>query len=272
MLVLGRVPIERLGAFGVRFNLFYETPGNAAVGILAPFFRRIRRVRVLDRPPTRTEKFVFQKMMSVSQRVARIWPVPFDGMGDDKWARNNPPTGSWTGPRVLLQTHLDGHHGWKGATAKIWQVENWISVIRSLHEADYGVAVMEWDAEALMQIKSKCPYVIDASKGDLCELSAQIGQYDCVVSVDSWVKYAAAWQRRRQVILVPDLRNGYTPDFAKINADWIAAWWFHGLMNDPNVKVIGLEKKGDKFEFTLAKLADLAPQELVQEIINSIES
>lgn len=268
LLILGRVPIQKLAAWGIRFNLFYETPEHAAQKILVPFFNQIRYVRFVERAPSKTEKFIFQKIMSASQRLSRIWPVPFVPRAAERLPRTQPPNSS---PKILLQTHLDGHHGWKGGTAKMWQIEKWISVIAALHGANCDVAVMEWEAPALAQIKNACPYVTDASKGDLRDLCLQMENFDCIVSVDSWVKYAAAWRNKRQVIMLPDLRNGYTPDFAGITADRIANWWFHGLVNNPGIKIIGLKREGEKYEFSLARLDDLKPEQLVQEILLQIK-
>jgi len=81
---------------------------------------------------------------------------------------------------------LDGHHGEKRLTCKIWAIENWIYVIRSLHDLECEIAVMEWDALAMIQIKMECPYVTDASQDTLAQLCSQMGEFDCVVSVDSW--------------------------------------------------------------------------------------
>jgi hypothetical protein len=265
LLVVGRVPIRILGSLGFRFNLFYESSEHSAKKILVPFFRKIKYVRYVERSPSKSERVLFQKMMSLSGRIRTIWAVPHSETRDKPSVRWAQADGKQT-RRVAIQTHLDGHHGWKGATAKIWKIENWIAVIKELHDMECEVAIMEWDAIAMAKIKQECPYIKDVSSGSLWELCGRINGYDCIVSVDSWVKYAVAWNKSPQVILVPDLRKGYTPDFAGISAQWVAKWWFHGLLDKPKVRIIGLEKSSGQFEFTLAKLEDLKPKNLLKEI------
>lgn len=263
LLILGRIPIRSLAAFGIRFNVFYVSPGNSAGKILVPFFKEIKYARYVERPPGRFEKILFQKLISFFQRFGRIWPVPYSRpCNPEKSDRNIPSQGA--GKWILIQSHLDGHHGWQGATAKMWKIENWISLIRTLRESNHNIGLMEWDAAAKAQIQTACPYVVDAGKGSLWELCLQMKRFDCVISVDSWVKYAAAWSGSHQVIFVPDLRKGYTPDFANITADWVAKWWFHGLLDNARVHAIGLAKQNGKYEYTLASINDLKPEQVAE--------
>ena len=264
LLVLSRIPIRILGMLGIRFNLTCESSQHPAKKTLVPFFNEIKYVRYCDRAPSNRERFLFQKMMSLSQRVQHIWPVPHVKGYRIKKANKVAPTSNECRRRVLIQTHLDGHH--QGLTAKIWRIENWIYVIRSLHDLECEMAVMEWDASAMTQIKMECPYVTDASQGALAQLCSQMGEFDCVVSVDSSVKYSAAWRRLPQVILVADVRRDYTPDLAGITDNWFAAWWFHGLLNNSEVRVIGLKRNNGQFEFALRTLGDLKPDQLLREI------
>jgi hypothetical protein len=266
LLILGRIPIRILGRLGIRFNLIYESSQHPAKKTLVPFFNEIKYVRYCERAPSKRERFLFQKMMSLSQRVPHIWPVPYAKGYRVKKANKVAPTSNQRRRRVLIQTHLDGHHGEKRLTCKIWSIENWIYVIRSLHDLKCEIAVMEWDALAMTQIKMECPYVTDASQGALAQLCSQMDEFDCVVSVDSWVKYSAAWSRLPQVILVPDVRRNYAPDLAGITADWFAVWWFYGLLNNSKVRVIGLKTNNRQFEFALRTLGDLEPEQLLREI------
>ena len=270
LLVIGRIPIRILGALGVRFCLFYESSEHPAKKLLVPFFKEIRYVRYTECSPSKTQRLIFRKMMALSQRIRIIWKVPH--LSPIKHLQPDPlhqPPGATKPPerarRVLIQTHLDGHHGWQGATAKIWRIENWVAVIRGLNEADCEVSVMEWDAAAMTVIMRECPFVTDATKGSLWELCSGMAECDCVISVDSWVKYGAAWSKAPQVILVPDLRNGYTSDFGGISPQWVAAWWFHGLLDKPMVRVIGLDKINGQFDYTLRSINDLEPDTLLQE-------
>jgi len=57
------------------------------------------------------------------------------------------------------------------------------------------MAVMEWDASAMTQIKMECPCVTDASQGALAQLCSQMGEFDCVVSVEEPLKKAVIYLR-----------------------------------------------------------------------------
>src|SRR5437016_13814123 len=75
LLVLSRIPIRILGMLGIRFNLIYESSQHPAKKTLVPFFNEIKYVRYCDRAPSNRERLLFQKMMSLSQRVQPIGPV-----------------------------------------------------------------------------------------------------------------------------------------------------------------------------------------------------
>lgn len=270
LLVLGRVPIRSLGHLGIRFNVFYQATNkdHPAKKILKPLIEETRFLRFKDREPSKLEKRLFGKMMSLSQRLKKVHPLPLvrqksaSGISHEDTNRKK---------KILIHTHLDGHHGWKGATAKIWKIENWISVIQSLYVSGYQISILEWDKEARDRIFRECPFVSDLSDRGLLGICREMREFVCVVSVDSWVKYVAAWCETPQVILVPDLRNGYVPGFEKIEPRRIASWWFHGLLENPIVHVIGLEKIEGSYQYTLARLDDLQPDVLVGEIIKCME-
>ena len=270
LLVLGRVPIAVLGIIGFRFNVFYQATNkdHPAKKILKPLIEETRFLRFTDREPSTLEKRLFGKMMSLSQRLKKVHPLP---LVRHKSARGVPHDDANRKKRILIHTHLDGHHGWKGATAKIWKIENWISVIQSLHVSGYEISILEWDKEARGRIFHECPFVSDLSDQGLLGICREMHKFICVVSVDSWVKYVAAWGRIPQVILVPDLRNGYVPGFEKIEPRRIASWWFHGLLENPKIRVIGLEKIEGSYQYTLARLDDLQSDVLVGEIIKCME-
>jgi hypothetical protein len=133
-LVLGRVPIAILGKLGFRFSIFYTTAEHPARKILEPFFRGIRYCEYKGAEPTSLQKWVFSKMMSLSMRTRKIWKPPFDSSAKIKGSSDSPK-------KILLHTHLDGHHGWKGATAKMWPMERWVELCNILHSAGWKIAV-----------------------------------------------------------------------------------------------------------------------------------
>lgn len=246
-LILGRVPILTLGKLGLRFSIFYTTKEHPACKILEPFFRAIRYCEYVERDPLVWEKWIFSKMISLSMRTAKIWRPPFAISGEEKRQ----------GKRILLHTHLDGHHGWKGATAKMWPIENWIELSRLLHGDGWEISVLEWDEGALAELISKCPYLLDARKKDLLQTVASFPDYDFLFSIDSWSKYVAAWFDIRQLVGVADVRKGYC-GFEDISANQIAKWWLHGLLGNRHVEVLGLEKtENNGFVYTLDKIANL---------------
>jgi ADP-heptose:LPS heptosyltransferase len=259
-----------LGNLGIRFNVFYQASNqdHPAKKILKPLIDETRFVKFIDRDPSQFEKRIFGKMMSLSQRFKKVHALP---LLHDKVGPGVSDVGRYRKKKILIHTHLDGHHGWKGATAKIWRVENWTSVINQLNQGGYDVSILEWDKEARGRIMTECPSVSDLSDRGLLGICREMSQYACVVSVDSWVKYVAAWNQISQVILVPDLRNGYVPGFEKIEPHRIASWWFHGLLETPMNRVIGLEKVNGSYQYTLPRLNDFEPNVLVSEIMRCMK-
>lgn len=246
-LILGRVPIGILGKLGFRFNIFYTTPEHPARKILEPFFRGIRYCDYTSGAPSPREKWVFSKMLSLSMRTAKIWRPPFEISGKEKRQ----------GKKILLHTHLDGHHGWKGATAKMWPIENWIELSRRLHGDGWEISVLEWDEVAINELQTACPFLLDGRRGGLQETVKSFEEYDFLFSIDSWSKYVAVWFDMKQVVAAADVRNGYCGN-ETTTADRLARWWFHGIMGNRNVEALGLEKgKTSEFVYTLDKISDM---------------
>lgn len=259
-MLLGRIPIEKMGRCGVRFNIFYTDNGknNPSKQILFTIFEQIKYVEFVERTPSRQEKWLWKKMVSASGRFERVWPLPFKNSGHHRIQRKG-KNGKW---RVIIQTHLDGHKN-KDIVAKKWNIENWIKFIQELEKMGCEVGLLEWDPSAREIIIRNCPFVIDCSSGKLGEICETVRQFDCLVSVDSWTKYAAAWANLRQVIIVPDLRRGYVASFESISADMVAKWWFHGLMNNSRIKVIGLFVSNGVYEYGLKSINDLSVDQLL---------
>jgi hypothetical protein len=160
--------------------------------------------------------------------------------------------------KILLHTHLDGHHGWKGATAKMWPIENWVELSRKLHDHGWEVSILEWDEDAISKLQIECPFLKDGRRGGLLDTVKSFVEYDFLFSIDSWSKYVAVWFGLKQVVAISDLRSGYT-GFETISPNQVANWWFHGVLGNRNVEVLGLKKaeRGD-YIYTLSKIADMA--------------
>ncbi len=187
-------------------------------------------------------------MVSLSMRTTKIWRPPFS-------VKTRPKRAKVGSKKILLHTHLDGHHGWKGATAKMWPIENWVELCNRLHVEGWQVSVLEWDEVACAELHSKCPFLLDARNKDLLETVASFPEYDFLFSIDSWSKYVAAWFDIKQLVAAADVRNGYCGN-ETTTADRLAKWWFHGIIGNPNVEVLGLERcENNSFVYTLDKIA-----------------
>jgi hypothetical protein len=257
-LVLGRVPIAILGKLGFRFSIFYTTAEHPARKTLEPFFRGIRYCEYKGAEPTSLQKWFFSKMMSLSMRTSKIWKPPFDSP-----ARINGSSDKFK--RILLHTHLDGHHGWKGATAKMWPMERWVELCNILHSDGWKIALLEWDENARSRLLAECPFLSDGRRLDLLQTVLSFDEYDFVFSIDSWSKYAAAWFDLQQVVAIANLQKGYV-GFDKVSPERIAKWWFHGLMGNPKVKVLGLENRGNDYFYTYCQISEMG----VNSAINAI--
>ena len=247
--MLGRVPIAILGKLGFRFVLFYTSQGHPAQKILEPFFRGIRYCDYIEREPSIRERWIFSKMLSLSMRTTKIWRPPFELPA----IRKNKSLGR----KILLHTHLDGHHGWKGATAKMWPIRNWIELCRRLHEDGWEVSILEWDEVAINELQTACPCLLDGRRGGLLNTVKSFAEYDFLFSIDSWSKYVAVWAGMKQVVAISDLRSGYT-GFETISPKQVATWWFHGVLNHPKVRVLGLESEEKGYSYTYSQISEMS--------------
>jgi hypothetical protein len=258
-LVLGRVPIGVLGKFGFRFNIFYTTPEHPARQILEPFFRGIRYCDYIKREPSAREKAIFSKMMSLSMRTDKIWGPPFELS-----LRQKPKC---SGKKILLHTHLDGHHGWKGATAKMWPIENWVELCCKLHDEGWEVTILEWDEDAIRELQLECPFLKDGRREGLLDTVKSFEEYDFLFSIDSWSKYVAVWAGFKQVVALSDLRSGYS-GFETISPKQVARWWFHGVLNHPKVMVLGLEERRSVYSYTYSQISEMRVEHAIDAIRN----
>lgn len=255
-LVLGRVPIAILGKLGFRFSIFYTTAEHPARKIMEPFFRGIRYCEYKGAEPTSLQKWVFSKMMSLSMRTRKTWKPPFDSLAKIKGSSDKLK-------RILLHTHLDGHHGWKGATAKLWPIERWVELCKCLREEGWEISILEWDSNSRSELFRQCSFLRDGRMSTDTETFQSFSEYHCLFSVDSWSKYVAAWYSVPQVVVVPDLRVGYC-GFENVSADEFAGWWMHGILNRREVRIAGLEKRGERYDYSLRSFADLGVRQAIK--------
>ena len=256
-LVLGRVPIAFLGNIGFRFNIFYSSTQHPAQKIIIPFFHEIRYCNFVEREPSASEKWIFTKLMSLSMRSDKIWCPPF-GLPPRQKSKGS-------GKRILLHTHLDGHHGWKGASAKMWPIENWVELCRKLHAEEWEVAILEWDEGAIHELQNECPFLKDGRRERLLDMVKSFGEYDFLFSIDSWSKYVAVWAELKQVVALSDLSSGYT-GFETISPKQVARWWFHGVLNHPKVRVLGLEERQGVYSYKYSQISEMSVENAIDAI------
>ena len=260
LLKIAAVPVERWGRLGLRFNIFYDTKDHPAGIILKDLFENINYCQFVQRKPNKIEYRIRNIWSKHIIKTSKIFAPPINLLEDAL------PNLKAKAPRLLVQSHLDGHHGWKGATAKMWSVERWCEFCKSIHNRGWDVAVLEWNPESLAALQKSCPFIQDARKSNFSETICSFRNYQCMVSVDSWSKYVAAWWKIPQVVIVPNLRIGYTPDFERISAEQIATQWFRGLTDAPNIRLVGLERIDGHFNFTLPSIHHLDVLELIKAV------
>jgi len=266
LMLLGRIPIRYLGLLGFRFKIYYAPVGHPALDILRPFFESIQYCQFTSEIPSVKDEKIWQKMLSLFSRFKVIWKVPYIEPLHEKIIYKKFAS---LKKSVFIQTHQENHHGGADASAKKWRIENWIRLIQLLHESDISVSIIEFNNDAKNKILSACPYVIDHSDKSLIKICSELYKYDCVVSVCSWVKYAASWESCNQVIIVPDLRKGYLKSYENVDPDFIGLWIYCGLTNKKENTIIGL-RKSHKYEFSLPDINDLNSDVLYGIIYNKL--
>ena len=248
LLALSEIPIAALGRFGVRFTIFYETRDHPAWKILFNVLESIKFCEVSQRCPTKNEYRIRNAWKKIIRHLPFLFAPPFKKSNLSSKSEKR---------RILIQTHLDGHHGYKHLNAKVWPIDRWCNLLCELNKIGWEIGLLEYDDEALNVIKRNCPFVIDSRKNTFLDTILHIRSFDFVLSVDSWTKYVAGWWKIPQVVIVPDLRIGYTPVFKNIDANVLVEKWFRGLSNNAKTKLIGLEKGVSGYQFTLPSILDL---------------
>jgi len=260
LLDLSRVPIKAIGAAGVGFEFFYTQPDHPASEVVKDFLPFIRRGRVSSDslPKNLNWHRLANYLGTLFHKTPLFFAPPIKGIEFKKSHHKR--------IRILIQTHLDGHHNLKCFSAKIWSIAKWVEYIHLLSKIpNVEVKIMEWDSEAVSELGDAMPDVPIVGPKKLHASIQEIANSDIVVSIDSWTKYVARWFNKKQVIVLPDLRNNYTPYFTTVTADEVVRRWFFGLHGKKNIKIIGAEKRDGIFHYTLDKMSNLEPDSLYEE-------
>jgi len=240
---------------GLTSRVFYGSKGHPAEQTIREFVNSVPILQWADRNPTTTEL----RIRNVWNRFNKfIFTPPLPGWQKSRHRRE-------LKPRILLQTHLDGHHGLKGLSAKCWTVDAWAEVIIGLvrnYQAE--IHLLEWHDSSRTQLLSCCPQVVDARQPALLQQCLHLQSMDLVISVDSWTKYPARWAQIPQIVIVPDLRRNYTSDFEQMNASRVISGWFAGIACRADTILIGIAHAGRGWEWTLPSMDDLAPEDILR--------
>ncbi len=258
---LGRVPIKILSSLGFRTCIYYNSPNNPAAPKILPLLKEIQGCSLESQVPSsydvRCANILYHRLFS---KLPFIFSPQINGLEIPK------PNSKCK--KITIQTHMDGHHGANHLTSKIGSVEMWAKYIQLLkNHGDYQVDFLEWNMNAASNLTAACPGVRNLAGDGLLDNFRRILEADLVVSVDSWSKYVARWGNKKQVIIVPDLRQNYVPYFKTLTPDEVAKWWFFGLTNRDNINIIGLEKRNHRFDYTLPSVSSLDAEYLFQRTI-----
>jgi len=258
---LSRVPIKILSSLGFRISIYYNSPNNPAAPKILPLLQKIQGCSLESREPSNYEvrcaKILYHRLFS---KLPFIFRPQINGLEIPKPNRKC--------EKIIIQTHMDGHHGANHLTAKIGSVQMWAHYINLLKShGDYQVNILEWTQDSAAKLMASCSGVRNLASDSVLDNFQKILEADLVVSVDSWSKYVARWGDKKQVIIVPDLRQNYVPSFKNYTADEVARGWFFGLTNNKSINLVGLEKKNNSFEYTLPSVSSLNPECLFQRTV-----
>jgi len=258
---LSRVPIKILSSLGFRIFIYYNSPNNPAAKKILPLLKEIQWASFKPESPSHSDAR-FAKILSrhFFNKLPFLFPPHIRNLEIPK------PKSECK--KIIIQTHMDGHHGANHLTAKIGSPEMWANYIHLLKShSDYQVDILEWNMDSASNLMAACPRVRNFAEDALLDNFRRILEADLVVSVDSWSKYVARWGNKKQVIIVPDLRQNYVPYFKTLTPDEVAKGWFFGLTNRFNIEIIGLEKRNHRFEYTLPSVLSLDAECLFQRTV-----
>lgn len=297
LLLLSFVPHHFLSRFGIRFNVFYNSPTDSnkqyilAKKVIKDLVDSIPHFYFQETMPTNLEKKIFQVMIRTLRRrviyeassapksiYASLWLQCQRLLGIKslykttiKFNLNKKITNKQPDViRVLIQTHMDTDF----ANFKNYGAGNWLETIQLLRSKNAGHLVefwiLEYNSEAVAYLNKNDPdlYVLNEICTSFPEIIASFAFFDVLVAVDSWSKYVAKWYEVNSIILVPSqFGKGHTNNWSPT---WLLAWFFNGLYGDKNFDLIGLELNNGIPEYTLDSLTDLSPVLLAGKAQNRI--
>jgi ADP-heptose:LPS heptosyltransferase len=159
-------------------------------------------------------------------------------------------------PAIAVQTHL------LGVKTKHWGLENWQRYLAALSSRHPEARIVVIDPAGEAEELATDPNVITTRHLNLFQLLHLFRHFSLVVSVESWTKYAAAWNQIPQIIIVPDQRS----ELPIATAAAFLRYQLAGLYGKPLNRIIGLEKKaGGQGVLTLERISDLSVERLLEE-------
>ena len=155
-----------------------------------------------------------------------------------------------------LQTHLSGMR------TKYWGAANWRRVIEQILTARPDCTIRLLDTAPEVDALCFDPRVTSTRALNLAQSINLIAGLDLLVSIDSWTKYVAAWQRIPQIVIVPDM----TSEYVGSTAEKLANVELAGIIGVPGNVVLGIEGSAPHRRLSLERMSDLAPETLVAAI------
>lgn len=162
-----------------------------------------------------------------------------------------PDTDRWFG----VLTHLSG------MKTKRWGAENWRGYLEALLRRYPKAQITLFDGDPAVRALCFDPRISATCSLSLAQSVTLVERLDACISIDSWLKYAAAWNQIPQVIVVPDQRAEYP----HLTGDQLARCEHAGILGVAPNRLIGLEQRGSHADLTLAQISDLTPEQLLEE-------
>ena len=165
-----------------------------------------------------------------------------------------------SGFTIGIQTHLTG------MTTKRWGLENWRRYLEALLVAQRGLSIILLDSSP--EIDELCfdPRIKSTRALNIAQSIEVCRSLDLLVSIDSWSKYVATWNRIPQIIIVPDQRSEYP----SLTARKLVDYEFAGIFGRPSNQIIGLAGTKRNPELTLPNLSELMPDFLAEQTLSRL--
>lgn len=157
---------------------------------------------------------------------------------------------------VGVQTHL------LGMPSKIWSITKWQRFLELLRNKLPYAHIHLIEPSPLVSELLLDKHFYSHRSFHIAQSIRLVRQMNYVISVCSWVKYVAAWERIPQSIIVPRISE----DYAQVNAKSLLRYDYASLKTLPEVLLVGLDRELNKL--TLPRLMEVKPES----IFNAIES